>query len=111
MTETTDAEIEAAAKAIYFCQNSIMFDHEENWQEELKLHGKLWHECAKAALTAAAEVGPQHTSLTRQQLVDEIFKLNDLLTAERERCARIADSFFNDPDPYVSRKIAAAIRA
>lgn len=44
-------EIEAAAKAWYCCQHSIMHDHDENWRTFP--HRALYLECAKLALMAA----------------------------------------------------------
>ncbi len=53
MTAPTPAQIEAAAQALFFCQNAIMHNHQLEWR---KANKKLWQECAAAALTAAAEV-------------------------------------------------------
>jgi hypothetical protein len=51
--------------------------------------------------------------------VDEITRLEELVkkviasneAATIERCAQVAESFFNHPQPDLHRKIAAAIRA
>lgn len=47
----TEQQVEAAAKAIFCTQNSIMHDHEANWLRSDKCW--LYRECAKAALLAA----------------------------------------------------------
>lgn len=44
-------EIEAAAKAWFFCQHSIMHDHDDEWRKFP--HRALYLECAKIALIAA----------------------------------------------------------
>ena len=44
--------VEAAAKATFFDQRTIMHDHEENWK---KAHQKIWIDGATAALTAAVK--------------------------------------------------------
>ena|SRR3990167_3587438 len=51
----TGKEIEHAAKAIFYCQFSIMHDHEELWNAKDCKRG-LWRDCAKSALTAAEQV-------------------------------------------------------
>lgn len=49
----TEREIEAAAKAIYFEQYSIMHDHEDSWHLEDRLRGTVWRDVARAGLLAA----------------------------------------------------------
>ena len=43
--------VEAAAKAIYFEQHTIMHDHEKLWLEAKK--NPVWRDCANVALSAA----------------------------------------------------------
>lgn len=52
----TDEEVEAAAKATFFCMNCIMHDHEKEWRKADRLHGVVWRDVARAALTAAERV-------------------------------------------------------
>lgn len=121
----TQAQIEAAAKAIYFCQHSIMHDHERLWVAEDKLRGDVWRDCAKAALTAAAEVrgSLKGSGWLTKAMIDEI-------AAERaatiEHCAQVADKIgeyhtdlyikhslrdYDNIRAVTAQNVAAAIRA
>ena len=118
MTSPTEQEIEAAARAMTEC----MFA-----PHELPIEGELWENylwTAKAALTAAREVG--ETELRREnRLMNEtiakcavdILNLQNQLAAERERCAQIAENSITtkvgnlSPPDRRAVEIAAAIRA
>ncbi len=55
----SEAEIEAAARAIFFEQFSIMYDHEENWAafEKKGLYRCFARAALRAAIAKAREVG------------------------------------------------------
>src|SRR5262249_6606482 len=98
MTTPTEQQIEAARRAI---KREYSKPHRDD---------EYYEALAKAALTAAAEVGPYYEG-SAEQLKDE-FNLGweKGVAAERERCARIVEK-----DEYAAtttkERIAAAIRA
>ena len=87
MTEPTQAQIEAAAKAMQYIDSEAYAD---NWYMLL----------AEAALTAAAEVGEPSTQ-QRERLQDQYIR-----NVTIERCAQVAEKYQNASPNY----IAAAIR-
>jgi hypothetical protein len=103
---TIQAQIDAAARAMTEC----MFA-----PHELPITGELWEKylwTAKAALTAAAEVGPNMKPLTD----DEADAIKDAIRlarqSERDRCAEVAENWKEwDDRPPSPQAIAAAIRA
>lgn len=48
-----DGIVERAAKRLFWCMNSIMHDHEENWRQSHQQ--ALYRECASAALEELQE--------------------------------------------------------
>jgi hypothetical protein len=105
----TDAQIEAAAQAMWErC-------HDGTWRDGNACDDEaqnIYIEDARAALTAAAEVGLRPTAEAKPPLITQTFpaweeSLNDARAAEREACARVADEM----QLYTAWDIAAAIRA
>ncbi len=99
MTKPTPAQIEAAAEAI----NHALFDC---GAKKLSLGEYDERAIAKAALTAAAEVGePDPTIWVSTEA------MNSERNATIERCARVADEYAKRYDLDECLEVAAAIRA
>jgi leucyl aminopeptidase (aminopeptidase T) len=95
MTEPTQAQIEAAAKALH-----------ASYQWDVSKNETYWHQLANAALTAAAGVG----AISLGSLQDEINKAYRLgFVLAKERCAQVADDYDKEYRGYPT--VGAAIRA
>lgn len=59
-------EIEAAAKATYWCMNAIMHDHDQVWRDCKQQ--EVWRDVARAALQSAARVDGPVIRLTSAEI-------------------------------------------
>ncbi len=92
MTQPTQAQIEAAAKAMRYIDSET---YPDNWYQTM----------ADAALTAAAEVGETKLPWREHKIVHGS---NAAVIAAIERCAEVAEEY---DGPSGRHGVAAAIRA
>lgn len=116
MTSPTQAQIDAAAKALCNLACNAECWHEQETQTEERAH---WIGLAKAALTAAAGVEKRtdissdssearcwlELGMRNKQLIEA----NEKLAALTERCAQVADDYDKEYCGYPT--VGAAIRA
>lgn len=118
-------EIEAAAKAAYWCMNTIMHDHDQVWRDCKQQ--EVWRDVARAALQSAARVAtPDARAAALEEARKALQEVHQMLSMvkgipteciERDRTRRAA--VCNEPwcleydDCMVKRteKRQAAIRA
>ncbi len=104
MTDPTQAQIDAAAKAICDYRH---YPDTEAWMNLGELQGD-YRTMAEAALTAAAQVGEDRAA---QKIIEPIIKdaITTAVNLTIERCAQVAETWKNGGSTE-SGGIAAAIR-